>query len=56
MDDDSDRWVVVEMGMTQLFDQLRQTLSWNSLMVCNISLFFLFFFHIVHIEDYNFNE
>ncbi|CAI9260954.1 unnamed protein product [Lactuca saligna] len=32
MDDDSDRWVVVEMGLTQLFNQLRQTLPWNSLM------------------------
>ncbi|KAD0546609.1 hypothetical protein E3N88_44090 [Mikania micrantha] len=33
MDDDSDRWLcVVEMGLTQLFNQLRQTLPWNSLM------------------------
>ncbi|KAI3754207.1 hypothetical protein L1987_53985 [Smallanthus sonchifolius] len=32
MDDDSDRWVVVEMGLTPLFNQLRQTLPWNSLM------------------------
>lgn len=32
MDDDSDRWVVVEMGLTQLFNHLRQTLPWNSLM------------------------
>lgn len=32
MDDDSDRWVVVEMGLTQLFNQLRQTVPWNSLM------------------------
>lgn len=32
MDDDSDRWVVVEMGLTQSFNQLRQTLPWNSLM------------------------
>lgn len=40
MDDDSDRWVVVEMGLNQLFNQLRQSLPWNSLMVCNI--FFIF--------------
>ncbi|KAK9072015.1 hypothetical protein SSX86_008447 [Deinandra increscens subsp. villosa] len=32
MDDDSDRWVVVEMGLNPLFNQLRQTLPWNSLM------------------------
>ncbi|KVI01206.1 HAD-like domain-containing protein [Cynara cardunculus var. scolymus] len=32
MDDDSDRWVVVEMGLTQIFNQLRETLPWNSLM------------------------
>uniref|UniRef100_A0A5B7BHE1 Putative inorganic pyrophosphatase 3 n=1 Tax=Davidia involucrata TaxID=16924 RepID=A0A5B7BHE1_DAVIN len=31
IDDDSDRWVVVEMGLTQLFNQLRSILPWNSL-------------------------
>lgn len=32
IDDDSDRWVVVQMGLTDLFNQLRLTLPWNSLM------------------------
>ncbi|KAK2993415.1 hypothetical protein RJ640_021634 [Escallonia rubra] len=32
IDDDSDRWVVVEMGLAPLFNQLRSTLPWNSLM------------------------
>lgn len=32
IDDDSDRWVVVEMGLSQLFNQLRDTLPWNALM------------------------
>lgn len=33
IDDDSDRWVIVQMGLTHLFNQLRLTLPWNSLMV-----------------------
>ncbi|KAK7251482.1 hypothetical protein RIF29_34729 [Crotalaria pallida] len=32
IDDDSDRWVVAELGLTHLFNQLRQTLPWTSLM------------------------
>ncbi|KAL8040331.1 hypothetical protein ABFX02_10G090500 [Erythranthe guttata] len=32
IEDDSDRWVVTNMGLTQLFNQLRPTLPWNSLM------------------------
>ncbi|XP_076959003.1 thiamine phosphate phosphatase-like protein [Bidens hawaiensis] len=32
MEDDSDRWVIVEMGLTPLFNHLRQTLPWNTLM------------------------
>lgn len=32
IDDDSDRWVIVQMGLTPLFNQLRHTLPWNSLM------------------------
>lgn len=32
INDDSDRWVVVEMGLTDLFNQLRSILPWNSLM------------------------
>ncbi|KAH0743338.1 hypothetical protein KY290_031331 [Solanum tuberosum] len=32
MDDDSDRWVVENMGLTHLFNQLRPTLPWNALM------------------------
>ncbi|KAI9191819.1 hypothetical protein LWI28_013963 [Acer negundo] len=29
---DSDDWVVTQMGLTQIFNQLRRTLPWNSLM------------------------
>ncbi|KAJ4708607.1 Inorganic pyrophosphatase [Melia azedarach] len=32
IDGDSDNWVVTQMGLTQLFDELRSTLPWNSLM------------------------
>ncbi|GMI92701.1 PHOSPHOETHANOLAMINE/PHOSPHOCHOLINE PHOSPHATASE3 [Hibiscus trionum] len=32
IDGDSDRWVVTEMGLSDLFHQLRSTLPWNSLM------------------------
>lgn len=32
IDDDSDRWVMTNMGLTNLFLQLRRTLPWNSLM------------------------
>ncbi|XP_021838790.1 thiamine phosphate phosphatase-like protein [Spinacia oleracea] len=32
IDGDSDRWVVTQMGLTPLFDQLASTLPWNSLM------------------------
>ncbi|KAK4279378.1 hypothetical protein QN277_011168 [Acacia crassicarpa] len=32
IDDDSDRWVVTEMGLTQIFNQLRSTLPWIPLM------------------------
>ncbi|KAG8636146.1 thiamine phosphate phosphatase-like protein [Manihot esculenta] len=32
IDGDSDRWVVTQMGLTSLFNQLRSTLPWNSLM------------------------
>ncbi|KAK6784342.1 hypothetical protein RDI58_017797 [Solanum bulbocastanum] len=32
IDDDSDRWVVENMGLTHLFNQLRPTLPWNALM------------------------
>ncbi|XP_065848478.1 thiamine phosphate phosphatase-like protein [Euphorbia lathyris] len=32
IDDDTDRWVVTRMGLTSLFNQLRPTLPWNSLM------------------------
>lgn len=38
IDDDSDRWVMTNMGLTNLFLQLRRTLPWNSLMVCHLSL------------------
>ncbi|KAL1815616.1 hypothetical protein ACET3Z_018190 [Daucus carota] len=30
--DDSDRWVIVQMGLTNLFNHLRLTLPWNQLM------------------------
>lgn len=32
IDGDSDKWVVVEMGLTQSFQQLRSILPWNTLM------------------------
>lgn len=32
IEDDSDRWVLTKMGLTQLFRDLRPTLPWNSLM------------------------
>lgn len=32
IDDDSDRWVVTEMGLTILFRELLGTMPWNSLM------------------------
>ncbi|KAF7820534.1 thiamine phosphate phosphatase-like protein [Senna tora] len=32
IDDDSDRWVVTEMGLAQIFNELRSTLPWTSLM------------------------
>ncbi|KAG8376108.1 hypothetical protein BUALT_Bualt09G0029100 [Buddleja alternifolia] len=32
IDDDSDRWVITNMGLTQLFNQLLPTLPWNTLM------------------------
>lgn len=32
IDDDSDRWVINQMGLTDLFNQLRTTLPWTSLM------------------------
>ncbi|KAK4713607.1 hypothetical protein R3W88_019514 [Solanum pinnatisectum] len=32
IDGDSDRWVVENMGLTHLFNQLRPTLPWNALM------------------------
>lgn len=33
IDDDSDSWVITEMGLTHLFNQLRPTMPWTSLMV-----------------------
>ncbi|KAK8547236.1 hypothetical protein V6N13_097952 [Hibiscus sabdariffa] len=32
IDGDSDRWVVTDMGLSDVFHQLRSTLPWNSLM------------------------
>lgn len=32
IEDNSDTWIVVEFGLTDLFDQLRRTLPWTSLM------------------------
>ncbi|KAJ8452139.1 hypothetical protein Cgig2_016720 [Carnegiea gigantea] len=34
IDGDSDNWVVTQMGLTPLFQQLISTMPWNSLMVC----------------------
>lgn len=47
IDGDSDNWVVTEMGLTQLFNDLRSTVPWNSLMVSFYSVF-LFLFPIVN--------
>ena len=33
IDDNSDTWVVEELGLTDLFNQLRRTMPWTSLMV-----------------------
>lgn len=33
IDDDSDRWVVTQMELTEVFSQLRPSLPWNTLMV-----------------------
>lgn len=38
IDDDSDRWVVTQMGLTQIFNELRNALPWTSLMVYTLSL------------------
>ncbi|CAF2069122.1 unnamed protein product [Brassica napus] len=32
IDGDSDNWAVTEMGLTEIFHQLRFTLPWNRLM------------------------
>ncbi|KAK7319907.1 hypothetical protein RJT34_04635 [Clitoria ternatea] len=32
INDDSDRWVITQMGLTPLFNQLRHTMPWTSLM------------------------
>ncbi|KAL9243756.1 hypothetical protein vseg_017607 [Gypsophila vaccaria] len=34
IDVDSDNWVVDELGLTDLFDQLIPTMPWNTLMIC----------------------
>lgn len=47
MDDDSDRWVVTEMGLTHLFNHLRQTLPWNTLMVSNFIFSLLIPFNLI---------
>ena len=44
IDGDSDSWVINEMGVSELFSELRSTMPWNSLMVRTISFSFLFFF------------
>lgn len=44
LDGDSDNWVVTEMGLAQLFSELRSTMTWNSLMVCANSCFFFSLF------------
>lgn len=38
IEDDSDRWVLTNMGLTQLFNHLRPTLAWTSLMVITTCL------------------
>ena len=34
IDCDSDNWVIDDLGCTKLFDELLQTMPWNSAMVC----------------------
>lgn len=41
IEDNSDTWVVEEMGLTPLFNQLRRSLPWNSLMASIFSLFLI---------------
>ena len=42
IDGDSDRWVITEMCLTQLFNELRPIMTWNSLMVCTNLLYSLY--------------
>lgn len=37
LDVDSDNWVVDELGATAVFDQLLNTMPWNTLMVSKIN-------------------
>lgn len=34
IDCDSDNWVIDDLGATKRFDELLQTMPWNSAMVC----------------------
>jgi hypothetical protein len=45
IDGDSDNWVITEMGLTRLFNELRSTLPWNSLMVSILSFTLFNIFH-----------
>lgn len=42
IDCDSDNWVVDELGFTDLFNQLLNTMPWNSMMVSFCAFYFMF--------------
>lgn len=48
MDWECDDWIVHELGLTDLIDELRPTMPWNSLMV-NSCFFFSVWFAFSHI-------
>jgi hypothetical protein len=45
IDGDSDNWVITEMGLSRLFNKLRPTLPWNSLMVSILPFTLFDIFH-----------
>lgn len=49
IDCDSDNWVIDELGFTHRFDQLLNTIPWNSMMVC------LFLFDFRFCSDFHFS-
>jgi pyridoxal phosphate phosphatase PHOSPHO2 len=43
IENDSDNWVTTKLGASVLFDLLRPSLPWNSLMVSLVGYFFFSF-------------